>query len=514
MRKTIIKLSVFFLVFVLSLIIVSKIRNRGHDNLTMEMAPSTLPMVTMVTNGVEYNRLHGYCTDTDVAFQREHVTVLGEARDTGFVVDTCGRNVSGISIEVRSEDGSRLIESTQIKEFQVNDGRISGTIALKDLIERDMQYSLTILLDLDGGSRVSYYTKVIWSDALYLTEKLDYVLDFHERLYDREAARELAKYLETNSKLESNASFHKVNIHSSFRQITWGELNVTEVQAPSIRLAEIATQTASLLLDYIVATEEGRSRTYYTVTEYYRIRYTSDRIYLLDYERTMTQIPETDHMFANDKILLGITGTDVPMMESEDGNVVVFQAAGRLFGYNLTTNKLTVIFGFYDEDNADARTMYNQHSIKILDVDEGGNVQFAVYGYMNRGRHEGEVGVQIYTHNSAQNTIEELLYIPYDKSYAVLDAEMKRLLYLNREQKLYLMLNNAVYGIDLAGRTYSRLLETAQDEGLQVSEDHKIAVWPVGEDIYHSTSLEIRNFGNDTRNTVSVQEGEVIRPLG
>lgn len=91
---------------------------------------------------------------------------------------------------------------------------------------------------------------------------------------------------------------------------------------------------------------------------------------------------------------------------------------------------------------------------------------------------------------------------------------MKRLLYLNREQKLYLMLNNAVYGIDLAGRTYSRLLETAQDEGLQVSEDHKIAVWPVGEDIYHSTSLEIRNFGNDTRNTVSVQEGEVIRPLG
>ena len=185
-----------------------------------------------------------------------------------------------------------------------------------------------------------------------------------------------------------------------------------------------------------------------------------------------------------------------------------------MFSYNVTTNKLTIMFGFYDEDNADARTIYNQHSVKILYVDEGGNVQFAVYGYMNRGRHEGEVGIQLYTYNSAQNTIEELLYIPYEKSYAVLDAEMRQLLYLNREQKLYLMLNNAVYGIDLAGRTYSRLLETAQDEGLQVSEDHKIAVWPVGEDIYHSTSLEIRNFGSDTRNRVSVQEGEVICPLG
>lgn len=514
MRKSIIKLSVFIMVFLLSLVIVSKIMNRGHDNLTMEMAPPTLPMVTMVTGGVEYNQLHGYLAATDVAFQREHVTVLGEDRDTGFVVDTCGRNVSGIWVEVRSADGSRLIESTEIKELQYEDDRISGTIALKDLIERDTQYSLTILLEMDGEGQASYYTRVIWSDNLHLTEKLDYVLDFHERLYDKEAARELTKYLETNSKLESNVSFHKVNIHSSFRQITWGDLDVTEVQAPTIRLAEIATQTASLLMDYIVSTQEGREKTYYTVTEYYRVRYTTDRIYLLDYERTMTQIPEPDRMFSGDKILLGITGTDVPMLESEDGNVVVFQVADRLFSYNVTTNKLTVIFGFYDEDHADARTMYGQHSIKILHVDEGGNVQFAVYGYMNRGRHEGEVGIQLYTHNSSQNTIEELLYIPYDKSYAVLDAEMKRLLYLNREQKLYLMLNNGVYGIDLSGRTYSRLLESTQDEGLQVSEDHKIAVWPEGEDIYHSNSLEIRNFGSDTRNTVSVPAGEVIRPLG
>ena len=43
---------------------------------------------------------------------------------------------------------------------------------------------------------------------------------------------------------------------------------------------------------------------------------------------------------------------------------------------------------------------------------------------MNRGRHEGEVGILLYTHNSSQNTIEELLYIPYDKTYAVLAAEM------------------------------------------------------------------------------------------
>ncbi len=514
MKKSMFKLFVFFIVFLFALVIVGKFMNMGHDNLTMEMAPASLPLVTMVLDGTEYNQLHGYLEDTDIAFQRESVTVLGEGRDTGFAVDTYGEAVDKVSIEVRSADGSRLIENTEIKELQIGTGRISGTITLKDLIERDTDYALKIILSLADGREASYYTRVRWSSDLYAEEKLDFCQDFHQKLYDREAARELTIYLETNSRLEDNSSFHKVNIHSSFRQITWGDLEVQEIKAPTIRLTEISSQTASLLLDYIVSTSEGKNRVYYNVEEYFRVRYTADRMYLLDYERTMSQIPVTDQLCVNDKIVLGITGTDVEMTESEDGNIVVFESEGRLFSYNATTNKLTVIFSFYNEGNADDRTMYDQHGIRILNVDEGGNVQFAVYGYMNRGRHEGEVGIQIYTHNSSQNTIEELLYIPYNRTYSVLEAEMSRLLYLNREQKLYFVMNNGVYGIDLAGRTYTRMLEIIQDEGLQVSEDRRIAVWPDGEDVYHSTALEIRNLGNDTRKTISVDAGEVIRPLG
>lgn len=514
MKKSMMKLAVFFVVFLIALVAVSKFMNRGHDNLTMEMAPATLPLVTMVMDGIEYNQLHGYTEAMDIAFQREVVTVLGEDRETGFVVDTYGADVTGIAFEVRSTDGGRLIENTEVKEFQKAGDRISGSIFLKDLIERDTDYSLTLLLELGGSRQVSYYTRVIWSSGLHAAEELGFALDFHERLYDKEAARELTKYLETNSRLEDNSSFHRVNIHSSFRQITWGNLDVTEVAKPTVRLTEIAEQTASVSADYIVSTSEGKVTTYYMVEEYFRLRYTPDRMYLLAYERTMTQIPNVEELYANDKILLGITGTDVAMTESEDGNIVVFEVANRLFSYDVTTNKLAVIFSFYDRENGDARTMYGGHAIRILDVLEGGNVQFIVYGYMNRGRHEGEVGIQLYTYNSSQNTIEELLYIPCDKSYAALEAEMNRLLYLNREQKLYLVLDNTVYGIDLVGRTYFPLLTPSQDGVLLVSENHKIAVWSEGRDIYHSTVLNIRNFSADTQKELTVADGEVIRPLG
>ncbi len=514
MKKGLIKISVFIAVFLLALVIFSRIINKRHDNLTVEMPPATLPLVSMELNGEPYNQLHGYVRAMDVAFQRDTVTVLGENRDTGFSIDAYGRNVTGISIEVRSIDGSRLIENTKLEEYEPDGERIRGTVALKDLIDAGVEYSLALILELDEKEQIFYYTRVIWSDSLHAAEKLDYVLDFHRRLYDREAARELTRYLETNASLEDNSSFHKVNIHSSFRQITWGELDVTEVMGPVVQMTEIAGQTASFLTEYVVTVPEKEDTTYYTVEEYFRIRYSPERMYLLDYERTMTQIPNPEEMYANDKILLGITGTDVPMIESEDGNILVFEAAKRLFSYDVNTNKLTAIFGFYDVDNSDWRTLYNRHSIKILDVDEGGNVQFAVYGYMNRGRHEGEVGIQIYTYNSSLNTIEELVYIPSGKSYSVLNAEMERLLYLNRDRKLYLKMDNGIYGIDLEKKSCTLLIKITQDEGVRVSDNHKIIIWPDGEDIYHSAALNIRNFNKDVQDIVEGAVGEEIMPLG
>lgn len=514
MKKGIIKAAVFIAVFVLTLIVVSRIMNKGHDNLTIEMSQASFPLVTMDMDGVAYNQLHGYAQAMDVAFQRDAVTILGSDRDTGFTVDTFGEDVTGIFIEVRSIDGSRLIENREITDFTVRNNQISGNFALKDLIDSDVEYSLAVILELEESRRIYYYTRIIWSDKMHAAEKLDFCIDFHQRLYDREAARELTRYLETDYKLEDNSSFHKVNIHSSFRQITWGDLNVREEAEPIFRLQEIASQTASFTANYVVSTSSEGERTYYLVDEYFRIRYSPERMYLLDYRRTMTQVTDPEDMYRNDKILLGIADTDVDMLESEDGNIVLFETANRLFSYDVNNNKLTVIFGFYDSENADGRTIYGQHSIKILDVDEGGNAQFAVYGYMNRGRHEGEVGVQIYTYNSSLNTVEELIYIPSDRTYSVLAAEMEQLLSLNRDGQLYLNLNHTVYKIDLGEREYTKLINIAQDESLWVSENHKIAIWPEGEDRYRSSVLNIRNLNLDAGNTVTVAEGEAIMPLG
>lgn len=514
MKKTIIRIAVCVVVFLASALIIGSIMNQGHNNMTMEMAPATLPMITMESGGVACNELHGNTVEMDVAYQKDCITLLGEGRQANFIVDTFGREITGISTEVRSIDGSRLIENSEVTGWKANGKSFSVSLTLKDLIDTNTQYSLTLILELEGEQKVYYYTTILWNDDAHISEILEFATDFHGKLYDKEVAKELTKYLEPNSKLTDNGTFHKVNIHSSFQQITWGSLEPVQEDAASIRLTQISGNVASLLMDFVVSTGEGKNKIYYNVEEYYRVRYTSERMYLLDYERTMTQIPDTTRMYANDKILLGITDENVDMMESADGNTVVFSDMGQLLSYNAATNGLTVIFSFYDKDNADRRTLYDNHGIKILDVDEGGNVKFAVYGYMNRGRHEGETGIQIISYDNSLNTIEEEVYIPYSKSYAVLKDEMEQLLYRNRQQHVYFFLENGVYDVDLENRSAEQLVSIRQDDSLQVSENHEIIVWQEGDDINHSNQLNVRNLNTGEQTVIRAQDGEAIRPLG
>lgn len=507
MKKILIKTAVFLVTFVATLLVAGRIMNRDNNSMTKEMAEPTLPVVTMLNSGISYNELHGIVNEVDVVYQRDTITVLGENRELNFQVNTYGVDVEKLAIEVRSSDGSRLIENTEITQYEEKKDVLTVQTVVKDLIEADEEYALIVVLTDNHDREIRYYTRIIWGQQLYVAEKLQFVYDFHVATYNEEELSSLAKYMESNSK-GNNKTLNKVNIHSSLSQVGWGELEVEQVTEPVMDLKDIAGQTASITLKGIVSTGTGNEKVYYFVDEFYRIRYTTDRVYLLDFERTMTQIPDIHgNIYANDKIMLGIVEENVDMLESEDGNVVVFEVANRLCSYNLTTNKLALIFSFYDEAS-DIRSVYDKHRIKILDIDEGGNVAFVVYGYMNRGRHEGEIGIQLYTYDSSKNTIEESVYIPYEKTYDILADEIEKLLYLNREGMLYLYVNHSVYAINTMEKTVEVLAVMENDESIEISDNHKIAVW------HRGNGLELMNLAAQSAVTLTAQSAEKLYPLG
>ena len=128
--------------------------------------------------------------------------------------------------------------------------------------------------------------------------------------------------------------------------------------------------------------------------------------------------------------------------------------------------------------------MYNHNDIRILSVDETGNVQFIVYGYMNRGRHEGGVGIQVCTYNSQMNTVEEEIYIPYTKSWQVLEQDVEQLAYVSRENQFYIMLDRTIYAVNLYEKTYEVLASDLFDGSYQISESNARIAWQNSENPY------------------------------
>lgn len=514
MKKYIIRWTIVAITFLAALFGISNIMNKGNTDMTAEMAQATLPVVSVKYEDKVINELHGYNEAIEVNYMRESITPLSEGRKVSIVVDCYGREINEIDFEVRSIDGKRLVESTKVTEFTKEDEQIRATFGLKDLIDNNREYVLVIILTTDDEQEIRYYTRAVYSENYYSGEKLDYVLDFSEKTFDKEAAKELTKYLESNSEGD-NSTLGKVTIHSSFNQVTWGDLQVTRVTQPKVTIKELASQTGSFLLKYFVSAREGQKTNYYAVEEYYRIRYTADRMYLLDFERTMDQIFDASaNVYSSNKIFLGITGEEIPLKESDGGSIIAFVMNNTLYSYNVEEHKLAYLFGFYQADNADARTLYDKYGIRILTVDEGGNVSFMVYGYMNRGSHEGRVGISVYYYDSSVNTIEELVYVPYYKSPELLMAEVDQLTYINRLGVLYLMLDNDIYGISARNRTYEVLVKDLKEGCYQVSGSNRMIAWQKENELYQGTELILMNLSTGVRSIIEAGDGEAIAPVG
>lgn len=516
MKLSVLKGIFFGVVLFVALFLFETFMNQGNTDMTAEMPPATYPLVYMKVSGQTVNCLHGYQSEMDEAYMRDTITPLEEGRNLGIEIQKYGADIRGVSYEVRSSDGTRLIENTQLTDFSESNDRIVAYFTIKDLIQQGLEYNLCIQVELFSGQKINYYTRIMYVEDYHVEEKINFVRKFHQDTFDKENASEnLALYLEPDS-TGDNSTFQKVNIHSSLSQVTWGDLKVKKETEAVVNIKEMMQQTASFHLHYRVSIQDNGDKSQYLVDEYYRIRYTTDRIYLLDFDREMTQIfDETAEVYNADTIFLGIQDPDcIQLVECDGGEIVAFVTGNRLFSYHAADNKLALLFSFYENGDLDERTLYDHHKIKILNVDETGNVQFVVYGYMNRGRHEGETGVQVNRFNSSQNVLEELTYIPYEKSPDLLIQEVDKMSVAGNQDKYYMIIDNTAYELDLERKTSNVMVDNLQESSFKVSDEAKMFVWADCEEEYRAEKLVLKNLLTGRESEIEAGPGEYLLPLG
>lgn len=512
MRRLKKKILILSGVFVATLVVAAILNTHTSRDTTAEMQEATLPVIDIYYDNAQVNQLYGYVTQMNPLFMRDSITPVENNRMLPVTIHHWGKGVDAISYEIRSMDMERLVAEGEATNIQSANDTATAELKIQNIVDVDKEYLLVLEL-VQGKKKVYYYTRILRPSEEYLKYNLDFVMDFHNTSLNPEISGTLATYLEPDETAD-NTSLHEVTIHSSLRQVTWADFEGTVIGKPTVSVKEMNSDCNVVTLSYVMtAKDKDRGTIYYNVEEYYRMRYATERTYLLDYTRTMTEIFEGNETSISEEALsLGVRSKEVNYMSNSNGTAVAFEQEGDLWGYNQVTQKLTKIFSFRPDDlsTMDMRENYNQHAIDIINVEESGSVEFLVYGYMNRGTHEGKTGVSVCKYDSVTNTVEETLFIPNEASYQVMKEEVGKLAYQNNQDEFFLVSGNTLYQIDLDTMEAEKKKDGFADGNYAVSKSGRHIAYQADEE---SKTLCIEDLNTGDTHMLKAKDGEYIRPI-
>lgn len=518
MKRTLQKAGILFLIFIAALVIyfVSARNTMEKENTVYtSMEEPSLPVVYTKLNGKEINCLHGYMQDMGNQAARDSISVLPENRELGIKITEYGNTITGISYEVRNLSLDRLIERTDITEWDSSEGITTAVLPIQNLLMRNEPYYLTLNVST-SESQIRYYTRIVWPDNNYAYDMISLAEEFSRKSLDYEQARELVSYLETND-TEDNSSLGHVTIRASFSHLTWDGLDVEMAGEPQVTLQEFDGIMGQVKVRYTVAiTESDNTRTLVDTEDNFTMKWNEKRIYLMNYERNANEMFTGEReAFSGKRILLGITNDNmIKSVKSPKSRYLAFKTGGDLWCYDQTDNELVRIFTFDSSKDDGIRSRYDRHDVKILSVQEDGTVDFLVYGYMNRGKYEGRMGVIYYSYDAEKDTVNEKFYLASSESFEKVREDVNNLSYLSQNSMMYLMLEGSVYGIDLKSNESLVVAQGLTKGSFAVSGDGSRIAWQDGASLYESEKVHVMDFNTAQKQEIAGAEGDFVRVLG
>ena len=514
MKKIIRKGAVLLVLFVVVVAGSALLMNSQSTDNRSDMNDATLPEVMVKIGSTQANKMYGYKQVMQTDFMRGSITPLDTTKKLTFEINPYSDSVTGLAYEVRTSDGSKVMENRKIKNLtKEENGYLSAEIEIGSDLRMNQEYSMQITLDTSEGE-VYYYTRVVSRSQLNTESYLQFVKDFSTKCLDKEQADTLTGYLEAED-TSGGTNFNNITINSGLSNISWGSLSPKLYMEGVPLIDDINETTASITLEYQISAEDDEGKTeIYDVTEFYRMRYTETKILLLDFRRSASKVFNPSQTVVSDAgILLGVRDKNVTYSTNDDGTIVAFEQGGDLWSYAPAGGKITRIFSFRKEKNNDSRYVRKEHDIKIIRVSDNGDVDFVLYGYMNRGIHEGYSGVCVYHYNSDRNVVEEKVFIPSTESYEFLKEDLGTLTYVNKNNQLFLLFAQKLYQVNIEEGTADVLEEGIKQNCFVVSDTKAHAAWLITSGDDKGKIREIEFDSLKTRDIVP-ESGQTLRALG
>lgn len=508
-KYIIIQTIILLVIFVITLFVSNRIQSIDDTARYHEMYQSSLPLVYMGMEGEKINCMYGFTSEVNQTLFRDSLTpIKEESNEIELYIEPYKNEIKTVSYQVRLVDGSSLIEEGQVP---VEDKK--AVINLRMDLNANQEYILVLTLVTDRKVRINYYTRIIKSNEINLKDELEFAGYLHESLLNKVKSVEVEEYFE-EEKTGNQSNMAKVDIHSGFDLISWGGLEPVVVTPVVPTVKEYANQETLIEMKYFISADVGDLTRYYTVTECFTVSVKEGEKSLSAYSRNMEEVFQVSLVDTkNNRFRFGISSMEESdWMVSENNKKAIFVKAGELWYYDYQNTKISKVFGFRQEDFSDARNNNDQYNINILKMQSDGVIYFTVYGYMNRGEHEGECGIALYRYFPEENCIGELAFIPSTKPYQVLKEDIKQLSYMKGDHLFYFYISGEICVVDTKNLTTDVIDTNILEETLCVSKDGSLVAYMKEDSIYKEIIKLDLNQG--TVEAIKAPDSSRIKPVG
>ena len=360
-----------------------------------------------------------------------------------------------------------------------------------------------------------------------------------------------------------------VNLANDYADIMWDGLKPTVVSDINIYIKEIDVNYAVIEMEYNASSITDQDVTsYYAVKEFYKAGYSlvevsdseaygedsygdasygdasygdasyGDASYDEEYSYTDEesqggQAEETSHtepkitMFSYDRYVdeyfdrtgidalnnvyeIGIVSSDdLEYRYVENNRKIAFVRNGQLWMYDYDQGEIIRVYSFCADDYTEDAATYDAHNINIMEFADDGNLTFSVYGYMNRGDHEGKLGIGLFTFDYSTLEVDELLFVECNVPYEAMKTETSRLTYYDG-QKFYYMMGGKVNAVDIKNRKQSYIAENLSAGDVKVSADMSVMAFGENEDQSQNTRITLMNMKTGNSYDITAGDGECL----
>nr|MCR5691229.1 hypothetical protein [Eubacterium sp.] len=387
-----------------------------------EMKSETFPYMTVTTQGEELNVLYGYSESTAYNVIRESITPLNQSKTIDLNLSDGQDSLREMDYRILDRETGEVYEEGNIGALTQEEKKVSITFDYG--FKTSTEYILDIVGKAMSGREIHYFTRLkYYIEDSFLDEKLAFAKKFHKATFNKTKKDYVERYLEPSPK-NLNASLAQVDITSSADLILYSNMSPKVISREFVTVKEYNMETACIQYNYFIQASTSSGDEIFHVKEFYRVRYASGHSYLLNFDRTMEA--EFDSSLAStstSQLKIGITEDHQGgLLANQDNTILFFQRNGRVYQYDLTTNILTLVYSNFSPEASYDYQAYNENDIRLLKVDEEGNLFFTAYGYFARGDYEGDVAVVLFEYTSG-GELKEMVYMPTDTTFQQLKED-------------------------------------------------------------------------------------------